>query len=131
MDALVVLENMSGLLRPAPRVWCCPKWAAVSAGWRCLRLASRALSRVVAREVLLASPPPDDSLATSLGAASRVASLGQRAALPRGVVTTAIGFPTICGPAASLVLAGRGAVRHASSSPQSVLVCDHGPTGRR
>jgi len=79
--------------------------AAASAGGRRLRSVRDALSGVVTREVLLAPPARDDPLATALDATGLVATLGQSAAFPAGIVAAAITLPTVGGPLTSLVLA--------------------------
>src|SRR5947199_8179863 len=93
--------------------------AAASAGGLRLRSLRDSLPGVVPREVLLAPPPRDDPLATALDAAGLVATFGQGAALPPGVVVAAVTLPAVGGPRASLLLARCGAVRHAPSFPQS------------
>src|SRR5213078_3643386 len=84
-----------------------------------LRSPRRALPGIVAREMLLAPSTRDDPLATALDAAGLVATFGQRAAFPPGVVVAAVTLPAVGGPRASLLLARCGAVRHAPSFPQS------------
>src|SRR5438552_2039834 len=79
--------------------------AAASAGGLRLRSLRDSLPGVVPREVLLAPPARDDPLATALDAAGLVATLGQGAALPAGIVAAAIALPTVGGPLTSLVLA--------------------------
>src|SRR5207249_2315788 len=84
-----------------------------------LRSPRRALPGIVAREMLLAPSTRDDPLATALDAAGLVATFGQGAAFPPGVVVAAVTLPAVGGPRASLLLAWCGAVRHAPSFPQS------------
>src|SRR2546427_2609654 len=115
--ALVLLEGVTRPTRAqAPRP--SPRAVASARGLR-LRSPRRVLPGIVAREMLLASPARDDPLATALDAAGLVATLGQGAAFPRGVVAAAVALPAVGGPRASLLLARCGAVRHAPSFPQS------------
>src|SRR5438093_13510489 len=94
--------------------------AAASARRRRLRSLRRALPGIVAREVLLAPAAREYPLATVLDAAGLVATLGQGAAFPAGVVAAAVALPTVGEPFASLMLARCRALRHTPSLPQSV-----------
>src|SRR2546426_2362814 len=96
-----------------------------------LRSPRRALPGIVAREMLLAPPARNDPLATALDAAGLVATLGQGAAFPPGVVAAAVTLPAVGGPRASLLLARCRAVRHAPSFPSVRLRARSAPSCAR